>query len=193
MRNHSLAKKLAAAGMLAVLGIASVGTVVSFAAGTVTTTEEKPENPEHDGRYMGKIAEINSSSITIEMMGGPMGRGPKPDGAPEGEGFEKKGTPPELPTNADGTAMTPPERPANNDGSFTPPEPPKNEDGTIMTPPDNGQAPDGMHGTMAMTFTTSTSYASDFAVGDMVEILSSDGKKADGVSAAEKPEKKDGE
>ena len=142
---------------------------------------------------MGKIAEINSSSITIEMMGGPMGRGQKPDGAPEGEGFEKKGTPPELPTNADGTAMTPPERPANNDGSFTPPEPPKNEEGTIMAPPDNGQAPDGMHGTRAMTFTTSTSYASDFAVGDMVEILSADGKKADGVSAAEKPEKKDGE
>ena len=127
------------------------------------------------------------------MMGGPMGRGQKPDGAPEGEGFEKKGTPPELPTNADGTAMTPPERPANNDGSFTPPEPPKNEEGTIMAPPDNGQAPDGMHGTRAMTFTTSTSYASDFAVGDMVEILSADGKKADGVSAAEKPEKKDGE
>ena len=179
MRNHSLAKKLAAAGMFAVLGIASVGTVVSFASGTATSTEAKPEKPERNGRYMGKITAIDSSSITIEMMGGPMGRGQKPDGAPEGEGFEKKGTPPELPTNAD--------------GFFLPPEPPKNEDGTPMTPPDNGQAPDGMHSTRSMKFTTSTSYASDFAVGDMVEILSSDGKKADGVSAAEKPEKKDGE
>ena len=121
MRNHSLAKKLAAAGMFAVLGIASVGTVVSFASGTATSTEAKPEKPEHNGRYMGKITAIDSSS------------------------------------------------------------------------PDNSQLPDGMHGTRTMTFTTSTSYASDFAVGDMVEVLSADGETADGVSAAEKPEKKDAE
>ncbi len=199
MRNHSLTKKIAAVGMFTVLGIAAVGSAVTFAAGTgtVAAASEMPEKPEHDGKYMGKITAIDSSSITIETMGGPMGHGgQKPDG--------NSMTPPEAPTNADGTAMTPPERPANDDGT-TPPELPTNADGTAMTPPEmptnaDGTAmtpPEGMNGKgemgkgQSMTFTTTSSYTSEFSVGDMVEIQSEDGETADSVSEAKRPEKKE--
>ena len=174
MKNNVIIKSLAAVAIAASLGAAAIGGVSSFASTVASSAEEtkKPEKPEHDGKYMGKITAIDTASITIETMGGPMGHGPKPDGGKPEDGE----TPPEAPTNADGTAMTPPELPTNDDG-------------TAMTPPEGKDGRRG--GSRSMIFSTSVNYTSDFSVGDMVEITSADGAAADSVSAAKLPDKKE--
>ena len=175
MKNNVIIKSLAAVAIAASLGAAAIGGVCSFASTVSASSAEetkKPEKPEHDGKYTGKITAIDTASITIETMGGPMEHGHKPDGGKPEDGE----TPPEAPTNADGTVMTPPELPTNADG-------------TVMTPPEGED--DRMGGSRSMTFSTSVNYTSDFSVGDMVEITSADGAAADSVSTAKLPEKKE--
>ena len=203
MKNNVIIKSLAAVAIAASLGAAAIGGVCSFASTVSASSAEetkKPEKPEHDGKYTGKITAIDTASITIETMGGPMEHGHKPDGGKPEDGETPPEaptnadgtvmTPPELPTNADGTTMTPPELPTNADGTvMTPPELPTNADGTVMTPPEGED--DRMGGSRSMTFSTSVNYTSDFSVGDMVEITSADGAAADSVSTAKLPEKKE--
>ncbi|SFG65749.1 hypothetical protein [Oribacterium sp. WCC10] len=168
-------KTFAAIGICALLGIASVGAIASFADETTTAATEMSQ-PENNGMYMGKITAIDGTSITIEtMMGGHGGKG---------QGQPNDGT---APTDANGEAMTPP---TNASGETeTPPEIPTDANGeTLAAPADGGQQGGGMgQAQQTMTFTADSSLISGFAVGDMVDIISYDGTTVSAISASQQP------
>lgn len=177
MKKNFFRNKMAIIGMCSLLGIASVGAIVSFATETSTTTETGMP-PMNNGMYMGKITAIESGSITIETMGGGHGMG-------HGGQQNFDGT---LPTNASGELETPPAIPTNASGETeTPPELPTNASGELETPPAGANRQGGQMGTTTMTFTVSSSLTSSFSVGDMVEITSADGVNATAVTAAQAP------
>ena len=176
MKKNNLINKIAILGICALLGVASVGAIASFADETAATAETGMP-PMNNGMYMGKITAIESGSITIETMGGGMGHG--------GMG-NQAGT---LPTNASGELETPPELPTNASGETeTPPELPTNASGEVETPPADGNGQGGQMGATTMTFTVDSSLITSFSVGDMVEITSADGVNATAVTAAQAPQ-----
>lgn len=178
MKKNNLTKKMTILGICALLGVASIGAIASFADETAITTETGMP-PMNNGMYMGKITAIESGSITIETMGGGHGMG-------HGGRKNQDGT---LPTNASGETETPPELPTNASGETeTPPELPTNASGETETPPAGGNGKGGQHTATTITFTVDSSLTSSFSVGDMVEITSADGVNATAITAAQAPQ-----
>ncbi len=192
MKKNNLTKKMTIIGICALLGVASIGAIASFADETAITAETGMP-PMNNGMYMGKITAIESGSITIETMGGGHGMGhggrKNQDGTLPTNASGETETPPELPTNASGETETPPELPTNASGETeTPPELPTNASGETETPPAGGNGKGGQHNATTITFTVDSSLTSSFSVGDMVEITSADGVNATAITAAQAPQ-----